>query len=167
MHRLNAGPVSLDASVVVDFHLTNNIALLEELFVGRMMISDFVEDELEKGNIHLPGAIVAPLTTAEEWQFFSDLRRDRRVLGVGELGALTVARFHNAALLTNDKQARDAAEELGIAVHGSIGILEYAAGGEKISGREAVKVLEEMILAGAWISDELVELFRQRVLERE
>jgi predicted nucleic acid-binding protein len=49
-------------------------------------------------------------------------------------------------------------------VHGGLGVLEYAAEAARLSGQEAVTILEEMIQQGAWISDELVEIFRQRVL---
>ena len=46
MHRLSSGDVSLDTCVIVDFSLTGKIGLLLDLFVGRMLVSDFVESEL-------------------------------------------------------------------------------------------------------------------------
>ncbi|MDA2912544.1 hypothetical protein MYX77_01040 [Acidobacteriia bacterium AH_259_A11_L15] len=157
----------MDASVVADFHLTGSLELLLDLFAGRMLISDFVEKELAEADIQLPQAEIAPLTSAEEWQFLGDIRGNKPGLGSGELGALTVAQSHAATLLTNDRQARQTAEELQIAVSGAIGVLEYAVEIERISGGEAVRILEDMIREGAWISEELVEMFRQKVLERE
>jgi len=127
-------------------------------------MSDFVEQELLEADIQLTTAQTVAISSTEEWDFFGDLRRGKPGLGLGELGALTVARFQNAIFLTNDRQARQAAEEFNVPVHGGLGVLEYATEAGRLSGKDAVAVLEEMIRQGAWISDELVELFKQRVL---
>ncbi len=126
-------------------------------------MSDFVEQELIDANINLSAAQTAVLSSTEEWNFFGDLRRRKPGLGLGELGAITVASFHAAILVTNDKQARQTAEELGIAVHGGLGVLEHAVEVGRLSGLDAVAILEEVIRQGAWISDELAELFRTKV----
>lgn len=164
MHRLAAGAVSVDACVSVDFHLAGRLALLEELFSGRLLMSDFVERELMEADIQITAAQTVALSTTEEWDFFGDVRRRKPGLGLGELGALTVAHFQNAILVTNDRQARQAAEEFNVPVHGGLGVLEYATEAARLSGQEAVTILEAMIQQGAWISEELAELFRQRVL---
>jgi predicted nucleic acid-binding protein len=164
LHNLATGVVSVDASVIVDFHLAGRLALLEELFAKRLLISDFVEEELMEAHIQVTAARPVALSTAEEWEFFGDLRRRKPGLGLGELGALTVARSRNAILLTNDRQARQTAEDFDVPVNGGLGVLEYATEVGRLSGQEAVAVMEEMIRQGAWISDELVELFKQRVL---
>jgi predicted nucleic acid-binding protein len=167
LHRLATGKASLDSSVIVDFYLVGRIALLEELFSGRMVISDFVRQELIDANLQLTSVETVALSTNEEWEFFQKLRRDRPGLGPGELGALCVARSQGAILLTNDRQARIAAEESGISVHGGLGVLEYAVEAGRLSGPEAVKALEEMIGQGAWISEELAQQFRQRILHTQ
>ena len=164
MHKLRTASVSLDSSVVVDFHLTGNLPLLEGLFAGRMLVSDFVTNELSDSNIHINSAQVIALSTDDEWEFLYDLRKRKRALGPGELGAITVARFHHATLLTNDRQARLAAEDERIPVSGAIGVLECAVEMERLDPKDAVGVLEGMIREGAWISGELLELFRQRIL---
>ena len=152
------------SSVIVDFYLVGRIALLEQLFSGRMLVSDFVQQELMNANLELAGAETVALSTDDEWKFFQKLRQNRPGLGLGELGALCLARFHDAMLLSNDRQARLAAEESGVLVHGSLGVLEYAVEIGRLSGVEAVEVLEEMISQGAWISEELEEQFRKTVL---
>ena len=93
-----------------------------------------------------------------------ETRRRHSGLGVGEVGAITVARFRHATLITNDMQARQTAEELELPVSGSIGVLECAVELAVISGQEAINLLQAMVREGAWISDELLELFRQKVL---
>jgi hypothetical protein len=93
LHRLAEGAVSVDASVIVDFHLAGRLALFEELFSGRLLISDFVEQELMEADIQLTAAQTVALSSTEEWDFLGDVRRRKPGLGLGELGALTVAHF--------------------------------------------------------------------------
>ena len=164
MHKLRSASVSLDSSVVVDFYLTGNLLLLEGLFAGRMLVSDFVTNELADAKIQVNSAELVVLSADDEWDFFHDLRKRKQALGPGELGAITVAKFRHATLLSNDKQARSAAEEEGIPISGAIGVLECAVEMESIQPNAAVAILEDMIREGAWISGELLELFRQRIL---
>jgi len=164
LHKLRSATVSLDSSVVVDFHLTGNLALLEGLFGGRMLVSNFVTKELSDADIQVHSAEEVVLSADDEWDFFHDLRKRKQALGPGELGALTVAKFRHATFLSNDKQARSAADEEGIPMSGAIGVLECAVEMESIRPTTAVAILEAMIREGAWISDELLELFRQRIL---
>lgn len=166
MHPLESDKLSFDANSVVDFAQTTNLPLLDELFVGRALMSDFVVNELGTAQIEWKAAETVTLTTESELQLFADIRRNNPALGAGEVGAITVARLHNAGLISNDRQARKAASELGIAVFGSLGILSYAVESETISGEEAVRILSEMILAGAWLSEGLVEAFRRDVLKK-
>ncbi len=135
MHKLETVSVSVDSSVVVDFHLTGNLSFFEEVFAGRMLMSDFVEEELGESEIRVLGPEIVTLTKDEEWAFFAELRKRRRGLGPGELGAITVAKFQNASLLTNDRQARQAADEIGIPVSGAIGVLEYGVEAGKLLGQ--------------------------------
>ena len=88
------------------------------------------------------------------------MRKTKPGLGVGELGALTVAQFRQATLLTNDKLACQMAENLGIPYSGGIGVLEFAVQTGRLSGKEAIQILDGMIEAGARLSDDLVSNFR-------
>jgi len=164
LHKLRSWRVSLDSSVVVDLHLTGNLMLLEGLFAGRMLVSNFVTNELADADIQVNSAELVVLSSDDEWDFFHDLRKRKQALGPGELGAITVAKFRRATLLSNDKQARSAAEEEDIPISGAIGVLECAVEMESIQPNTAVAILEDMIREGAWISRELLELFRQRIL---
>jgi predicted nucleic acid-binding protein len=163
LHKLSSGPVTPDTSVVVDFSLTDNADLFTELFGGRMLLSDFVESELAAADIQLAGAEVVRIERDDEWTFYLGLRKTKPGLGTGELGALTVARFRGAILLTNDRPARQVAEALGISYSGGLGVLEFAFEIGRISGEDAVRILDQMIAAGARIADDLVSGFRSRV----
>jgi len=167
LHRLSSGDVSPDTSVIIDFSLTGNVDLLVELFAGRLLLSDFVESEFAAAEIQLTGVKIVKLETDDEWNFFNNLRKMKLGLGVGELGALTVARFRNATLLTNDKPARQTAEALGIPYSGGIGVLEFSCEAGRLSGKEAVQLLDDMVSAGARISENLIANFRRTVLKAE
>jgi predicted nucleic acid-binding protein len=164
LRSLDSGEFSFDANSIVDFVKTATLPLLDRLFEGRALVSDFVVNELAAASIEWKSANVVTLTSEEELQLFEDIRKNNPPLGAGEVGAITVARLRNAGLISNDRQARRAAGELGISVSGSLAILRYAVESAVISGEEAVRILSEMIVAGAWLSDELVEAFRKDVL---
>ena len=165
MHQLETVSVSVDSSVIVDFYLTGNLPFFEGVFAGRLLMSDFVEEELGESQIRVLGSEIVTLTKDEEWAFFAELRKRRRGLGPGELGAITVAKFQNASLLTNDRQARQSADDFGIPVSGAIGVLEYGVERGKLLGTDAVRILEEMVREGAWISEDLLEMFGRKMIE--
>lgn len=164
MRPLDSGEFSFDANSIVDFVKTATLPLLDQLFEGRALVSDFVVNELFAASIEWKSAKVVVLASQSELQLFEEIRQNNPPLGAGEVGAITVARLRNVGLISNDRQARRAAGELGISVSGSLAILQYAVESNAISGEEAVRILSEMIVAGAWFSDELVESFRKDVL---
>ena len=165
MHLLSSGQFSIDSNVVADFFLVGKLDLLCELFQGRLLASDFVLNELEEASIKLPCADAVTLSAEEELALFDAIRKNNPPLGAGEVGALTIAKLRKCGVITNDSRARRAAEELRIPASGTLGVLEYAVDADRISAEEAVSILEQMIQAGAWFSDELVRMFRTRILE--
>ena len=138
-----------------------------EVFAGRMLMSLILSRKNSgESQIRVLGSEIVTLTKDEEWAFFAELRTRRRGLGPGELGASsTVAKFQNASLLTNDRQARQTADEIGIPVSGAIGVLEYGVETGKLLGADAVRILEEMVREGAWISEDLLEMFRRKMIQ--
>ena len=83
MHPLERGEYSFDSNSVVDFVKTARISLLDSLFAGRALLSDFVAQELADAQIEWKLAQVVPLTTEPELQLFDDIRRNNRALGSG------------------------------------------------------------------------------------
>ena len=135
--------------------------LLTSLFAGRLMISDFVEDEIGKANISIPDATITPLTSEDELLSLSQLKQSYPNLGIGEIGAITVAKHHEASLVSNDAQARKAAKKEGLSVAGSLTILHYAVTKGHISPGQATQILNKMIETGSWFSRKLVDCFRK------
>lgn len=166
MSPLDNREASLDANVILDFHLTGNTSVLVRAIRGGILVSDFVDAELTKSDATVPpGSEVVHLSTEEQLNFFDQLRRAYSRLGAGELGAIAVAYFRHAVLVSNDGRARGAASDLGIEVSGGLGVLQSAVAADAITPIRAVEIMEQMVLAGAWFSDELIEMFRASVLE--
>jgi len=166
LHKLHAAPVSIDASVALDFHLTNSFEILVELFAGKMLMSDFVKNELPK-TMDLRETTIVPLANTTEWELLEKLKKEKRGLGLGEIGAIVIAKTRDAVLLTNDKLARNAIQGMGIEVAGSIGVLEYAVESGRMQSEAAIELLRKMILQGARISNELVTNFEDRLRNKK
>ena len=74
-------------------------------------------------------------------------------LGAGEMEALVLAKSRAADwLLTDDAAARVVATLLGIEVHGSLGIVLWAAAQAHVSRHEAATILDGLAASSLWIS---------------
>ena len=74
-------------------------------------------------------------------------------LGAGEMEALVLAKAHGADwVLTDDAAARVVATLLGIEVHGSLGVVLWAAARAHITRETAVAILDRLAVSSLWIS---------------
>lgn len=101
-------------------HLAAIDALPVLSIVDELVIPQAVYDELAVGTVppaldDLAYEVVAGASTEVDEN-----------LDHGETAALAIAADRDAVLLTDDLAARDAAKEMGIRVHGSVGILVFA-----------------------------------------
>ncbi len=160
MPQLDVDVVSIDANVAADFALIGRLDVLEVLFRGRLLASDFVTAELGRAGIVIDCAETVSLA-AEELDFFQSLRDQHRALGLGELGAICVARLRGAVVLTNDKEARQLAGELHLEVSGTLGVLKYAIVAKLFDETEASRILDQMLEHGSWFGPQLVEEFKR------
>ena len=71
-----------------------------------------------------------------------------RSLHHGEAACLTLAHHRGWAFLTDDKQARKAAKELGIIVSGTLGVLIQAVKRGLLEDASGNKLLRDMIARG-------------------
>lgn len=69
-------------------------------------------------------------------------------LGIGERSCLALARMRGGQIASDDADARDAAQRLGIPVTGTLGILALAVRRELLTLRQANNLLAEMVAAG-------------------
>lgn len=89
--------------------------------IGRLYLPEIVRLELVAGGLP-EGFSELDLDLVEA----GDGETDRDELDPGETAALAVAKDLDAVLLTDDLAAREVANETGVEVHGSIGIIALA-----------------------------------------
>lgn len=78
-------------------------------------------------------------------------------LGAGELEAIALAKSQAADwLLTDDADARVVATLLGMEVHGSLGVVLWAAAQGHTSRHEASAILDRLAASSLWISPAIV-----------
>jgi len=88
----------------------------------------------------------APEVEAQAW-------RQAGLLHYGEAQAIALARQLRADwLLTDDAAARLAARSLGLEVHGSLGIVLWAAGTRYLTRADAECALERLAKSSLWVS---------------
>jgi predicted nucleic acid-binding protein len=76
-----------------------------------------------------------------------------RLIQRGEAEAIALARGLSAGvLLTDDAAARLFAESLGVEVHGSLGVVLYAAATRRVSQEDARRAVERLARTSLWVS---------------
>ena len=79
-------------------------------------------------------------------------------LGMGEAEAITLARYFKADwFLTDDTAARTFANMIGLEVHGSLGVILWAAAAGYIEKDQAKMGIEKLADSSLWISDNILE----------
>lgn len=133
-------------------HLDEIDALQLLSAVDGLLIPQTVYEELEAGTV--PSAlnhIEYELVEAEETKLTVDL-------DPGETAALAVASERSAVLLTDDLAARDAAEDINVEVHGSIGVIVLAYTRGELTKSKAAELMRALQTeTSLFITDAIVE----------
>ncbi|WP_435349193.1 nucleic acid-binding protein [Haloarchaeobius sp. HRN-SO-5] len=133
-------------------HLDEIDALQLLSAVDGLFIPQTVYEELEAGTV--PSAlnnIEYELVEAEETEPTVDL-------DPGETAALAVASERSAVLLTDDLAARDAAEDINVEVHGSIGVIVLAYTRGELTKSKAAELMRALQTeTSLFITDAVVE----------
>ncbi len=150
--------VVADAGPIIYLSAVGRLDLLPALY-GRVVVPRPVYHEVVVAGDQLPGsaelaaAAWADLVETDPTDtLFAALREE---LDPGESAALAYAvRERAALLLVDDRKARIAAKRLGVTARGTLGILVEA----KRKGRleRIAPVLDELVLAGLWLSPPLI-----------
>lgn len=151
--------VVADAGPLIHLSQVRLLDLLPTLY-GKVVVPDLVFSEVVREGDTLPGS--ADLRAAG---WIERAAHDPRVplfqllraqLDSGEAAALSVAVERQATLvLSDDRPARSAAEQLGLSVKGTLGLLVEAKRRGLI--REVAPVVTELRSRGLWLSARLVE----------
>jgi predicted nucleic acid-binding protein len=164
--------VICDTGPILHLREAGALKLLEK--AGEVIVPLAVERELEtrmtNWSVERPAWLRierAPDTASrqvEEW-------REVGGLGAGEAEAIVLARSLSAEwVLTDDAGARVVASLLGLEVHGSLGVILWAAANGHLQREEAFSMLERLAKSSLWISsrilnearDALEQLFQTR-----
>ena len=156
----NSGPL-------LSFARAGHFELLHDV-VGALTIPDAVyEDIVVSGAGKLGAHEVSQATWITRTQVNDRTFVDQlpQKLHLGEREALTLAKEHGGILLIDEREARKAAQQHGIAHFGSLRVLEEAKARGLIP---AVKpILDALIATGTYISDSLYHALLRNVSEAE
>lgn len=122
--------------------------------VDGLLIPQTVYEELKAGTV--PPALSNleyELVEADPTELTVNLNLDP-----GETAALAVASDRSAVLLTDDLEARDAANDLSIEVHGSIGVIVLAYHRDQLAKSKAAELMRALQTeTSLFITDSVVE----------
>lgn len=140
-----------DAGPLIHLAEVDSLALLS--VVDDLLVPQTVYDELQADG--LPRGLEAVASDIVE---SPDELEVTSALDPGERAAIEVAREQDAVLLTDDLEARDAAKEVGVEVHGSIGIIAMAYSRSSISEPEAIELIRALHTeTSLFVTDAVVE----------
>jgi predicted nucleic acid-binding protein len=141
-------------------HLGEADALILLSWTGEISIPKAVDREMTRQNplwqsqrptwIHVQELTASYKVEAEAW-------RQAGLLESGEAEAVSLARQLKAHwLLTDDAAARLFAQTLGIEVHGSVGIVLWAAATRRLTRADAEAALDHLAQSSLWISPKVL-----------
>jgi len=140
-------------------HLSEADAIHLLKLAGGILIPPAVATEFKSNpaNGNLPDWIqIHELTTRSTAQVVRWVKNDYVDMGEAEAIALALQQ-HSDWLLTDDAEARQFAEGLGLEVHGSIGLLLWAvASGYTENRAQAYQILNGLERSSLWISERVV-----------
>lgn len=143
--------LALDNTVLSNFALVEQTALLAQVSPGQMMTAGDAWRELQTGiklglisQCDFSWLSVLELTSAERMQ------RDELMppLDIGEAACLALAHTRGCALLTDDRLARREARRLGVPLSGTIGALVSLMDDGHLTVPAANQLLQQMIAVG-------------------
>jgi len=156
--------IILDNNIIFDFGTVDNFILLNRILAdSSVLISPEVREEVKKEiKIENLKFRLQAYTSVTDYQNAARLKREQKGLSDEDISCLVLAKKHNGICASNDKLVRKVAKREGIAVIGSIGLLEYAITQNILTHGQAVIFLMKTIENGSFIEKSLVEEFRQR-----
>lgn len=138
-----------DTSVWIDLHLGGSMDHAFALAI-EWLIPDAVLAELEEPEgarvLALGGQRVS--LPPDSVQGLEELAALYPGLATADLVALQLARLRGAMLLTSDAPLRRAAQREGVAVHGSLWLLDELVNERVLSEAEAARSLQQMVASG-------------------
>jgi predicted nucleic acid-binding protein len=156
--------VILDNNIIYDFGSLDDFDLLNKILADSMVvISPNVKEEIKENiDIEKLRYELAVYTTAVDYSTHLRLRKTHRGLTDQDISCLVLGKKFEGICASNDKLVRKVAKREGIAIIGSIGLLECAVSRQIVTRREASQVLLKMKEKGAFIKEKLIKEFLER-----
>lgn len=159
--------VVCDAGPILHLREANALNLLAH--AGEVVVPPAADRELQllmaDWSASRPGWVRIASLSEEAARQARDLRTIGE-LGLGEAEAIALARLLPADwLLTDDAAARLVASLLGLEVHGSLGVILWAAAAGHLARHDALSALDRLAKSSLWIAPRIVDEAR-RALER-
>ena len=146
-----------DSVVVSNFALSKSLFLLIEKYGNHAFLTSQVLDELANGIASGYESLRVVLQAVEEDQFSTaQIQKEEinlytsllRTLGSGEASIIAIAKSRGGLVVTDDRSARRASEDLGLSFTGTIGILLRLCKENILTPEKADAILEIMIEKG-------------------
>jgi len=131
-----SGLVVADAGPLIHLEQADALSLLE--LTGEVLVPKTVLDELEDGPTDVSGLQFS----VEPADIDTDSVHSH--LDSGETAALVICSERDAVLLTDDMDARKTANEEGIEVHGSVGVVLYGYSQGTLTEKTAKRTLRRL-----------------------
>lgn len=148
--------VVVDAGPII--HLAQADVLNLLALAGELLVPDAVLEEVDRGSVDLTGLTF----TREPVEYERESTYPH--LDDGETAALVLCKRRDALLLTDDLEARNAAEDEGFEVHGSIGVVLFAYSRDELSEATAKRTLRDLETeTNLYLSAPLIEHAFKRV----
>lgn len=156
--------IILDNNIIFDFGAVDNFILLNRILAdSSVLISPEVREEVKKEvKIKDLRFKLEAYNSETDYQNAARLRREQKGLASADISCLVLAKKHNGICASNDRLVRKVAKREGIAVIGSIGLLECAVSRRIVTRREASQILLKMKEKGAFIEEKLINEFLKR-----
>lgn len=149
--------IVVDTTVLSNLALANRINLLKKIH-GQIIVPSQVHEEILKG-------IAAGYDFLEEadkiveadWVKLAVIEDERErtlfrnlldVVGYGEAAGIAIAKERNFVFFSDDRKARRVAQDQGVKISGTLGMLELLVQEGKLSIGGADEILSEMIQGG-------------------
>lgn len=150
-----------DSSPVIILAKQGLLGLLKKCFNKVVIPKSVHEEVMQKSGS--PEAIAIAKAIAEKWVSVQKAAvidgLNTKNIGLGEKEAISLAYNHKSLLIIDDDSAKRYASLFGVEAHGSLFVIYLACARKLIGKTDAVKILENMISDGFYISSELYSRF--------
>jgi predicted nucleic acid-binding protein len=146
--------IVVDTTVLSNLARADRLSLLEALY-GQVLVPSQVHDEILRGIAAGYDVLkAADESTEAEWMAFEN-RPERTlfksllgVIGYGEAAGIAIAKERDLLFFSDDRKARRVAQDQGVEISGTLGMLKLAVEEGMLSVGEADEVLNQMVDGG-------------------